>query len=126
MNKVLLDTNFILTPFQFKLDLFSELKKIIPNSQVFILDKSFEELKKIKNGFYLNAVKKFVEINKIGILKTKEKERNLDVDDLLLIFGEKGYIVATNDKELKQRLEEKNISYIFMRQKKVLEIRKFE
>ncbi len=121
--RVILDTNFVLVPFQFKLDIFSELGEIVPSAKIFILDKTLEEIKKINKGYYLSLVKKFINLKKITILETTESS---GVDDLLVIYGKKGYIIATNDKELKSRLEKNKISYIYMRQKRTLVLRKFD
>ena len=53
--KILLDTNFTLIPAQFKVDIFSELA----NNKLYILDRTLEELKNIKNSkLTLSLIKK--------------------------------------------------------------------
>ena len=48
MKKILLDTNFLLIPSQFKVDIFSELERIcIFNYKLYVLDKTVDELKYI-------------------------------------------------------------------------------
>ena len=45
MEKILLDTNFLLIPSQFKVDIFSEIKRICNFSyKLYVLDKSVGEL----------------------------------------------------------------------------------
>ncbi|ENO12016.1 hypothetical protein MBGDC06_00279, partial [Thermoplasmatales archaeon SCGC AB-539-C06] len=48
MKKIILDTNFLLIPAQFKVDIFDEIDRIILEKyQLFVLDKTIDELKKI-------------------------------------------------------------------------------
>ncbi len=109
--QILLDTNFVLIPGQFRIDIFSQLK----GNQLFILDRTLEELKKIsKAKLALSLLKK----NKVKILKT---ESTKSTDDLILEIAKKKQIaVATQDKLLKQRLKKNKVKIITLRQKKYL------
>lgn len=124
MKKILIDTNFLLIPAQFKVDIFSEIERICSfNYKLFILDKTMEELKSIienqkgKNKAAAKLALKLIAIKKINTLKT---EKNIHTDTEIIITAKKGFIVATQDQDLKRRLREKNISIITLRQKKYL------
>ena len=70
--KILLDTNFIMTCLKFKIDLFSEINRNCHfKYDIFILDKSIEELKKLKSKLSLDLIEKFkIEIIAIKIVGT--------------------------------------------------------
>lgn len=117
--KALLDTNFLLIPAQFKVDIYSELA----NNQLFILDKTIDELKKIQKQQSLKHKKAakltldLIKAKKVKIIKTKKGK----VDDLIVEIAKKNkYAVATQDKALKQRLKRQNIKVITLRQKKTI------
>lgn len=122
--KILLDTNFLLLPAQFNVDIFSEIDRIcLFKYQLFILDKTIDELKKIiadkkqklKNRQAAKLALLLLKEKKVKILKTKA---DLPVDDI--IVGLKGYIVATQDIGLKRRLKSKKTKLITLRAKKKL------
>jgi|TARA_B100002003_G_C14135795_1_gene546238 rRNA-processing protein FCF1 len=124
MQKILLDTNFLLIPAQFKVDIFSEIERIYSFSyKLFILDKTTEELKDImenqkgKNKAAAKLALKLIAIKKINILKTA---KDIHTDTLIAEIAEKGYVVATQDKELKRALKSKNVPIITLRQRKYL------
>ena len=125
MKKILLDTNFLLIPIQFKLDIFSEIDRICNfNYKLHILDKTIDELNNIiekqkgKNKGSAKFALKLVKLKKINIIKTKEK---LTADELIIKkANKKEFIVATQDKFLKKQLKLKNIPLIILRQKKTL------
>ncbi len=94
--------------------------------EVCILDKTIDELDNIidkqkgKHRDMAKMAKKLVENKNICILKT-DKLKN--VDQILLEKAEKNsFITATQDIELKQRLKQKKIKIIVLRQKKYLKI----
>ena len=148
MNKgkayVFIDTNFWLIPYKYKIDIFSELERIllrkyeiiISNSVVRELENIQKNLKKkgedriaAKIGIELIKRKK---VKKVGIdifQKIFEKNDGRDVDSLILkiseILTKKGYdfIVCTNDKKLRKKLIEKNekIKIIGMKEKNKLD-----
>lgn len=127
MKKVLLDTNFLLIPGKYRVDIYSELQRLLTDKyELYILDKSWDELNSLKDK--LRGKEK--EALNIGIQLLKKKDlkiipvRNEDkayVDDLILVLAGQDYIVCTQDKGLKQRLKEKLIKVITMRQKSHLE-----
>ena len=127
MKKILLDTNFLLIPHQFRVDIFMQIDKISTfKYELFILDKTLEELKNIvekqrgKNKEAAKIALKLIAIKNTGIIKTKGNEKT---DDIILdIAAKDDYIVATQDKDLKRRLIHQNISVIILRQKKILAI----
>lgn len=108
MKKVILDTNFILTAINFKIDIFSQLKEY----DVYILDKTLQELKNKKNE---KLAKELIKKYNVKIIKTTG---NKNVDDLLLEYND--FIIATQDRELKEKLKKAKISTISLRQKKYL------
>ena len=125
MKKILLDTNFLLIPAQFRVDIFSEIERICNfNYKLHILDRTTEELDNIiekQRGKSKDAAKlalKLIKSKKINIIKTKEKSAT----DTLIIktAGKKEFIVATQDKFLKKQLKSENIALIVLRQKKRL------
>lgn len=122
--KILLDTNFVLIPGQFGVDIYTEIDRIIlEKHELYILDKTIEELKKIMND--KKQKKKNREAAKLGyqILKTKNvkvlktKKKGTADDELAAI---KGYVIATQDMELKKRIKGQKI---VLRAKKYLEIK---
>jgi rRNA-processing protein FCF1 len=127
MKKILLDTNFLLIPYQFKVDIFTQIDKISTfKYELFILDKTLEELKKIvekqkgKNKEAAKIALKLVSIKNIGIIKTKGNDRT---DDVILDTASKDdFIVVTQDKDLKRRLINQSVSVIVLRHKKMLAI----
>ena len=125
MKKILLDTNFLLIPAQFKVDIFSEIERICNfNYKLYILDKTIEELNNIiekqrgKNREAAKLALKLIKLKKISIIKTEE---TLTTDNLIIKKADKKeFIVATQDKFLKKQLKIKNTPLIVLRQKKRL------
>ena len=127
--KVILDTNFLLIPGQFKVDIFegidNELKKAY---KLQIVDLTLEELKKLVlrgKGADKAAAKlalQLVKAKDIGIINTKGL-RSANVDDLIveIVQNERCY-VATQDRELKKRVVDAKGSIIILRQKKYIRI----
>ncbi|MBI2659253.1 twitching motility protein PilT [Candidatus Woesearchaeota archaeon] len=125
MKKIILDTNFLMVPIQFRVDIFSEIERICNFSyKLYIFDKSIGELKNIiekqagKNKKAAQFALKLIKLKNIVIIKS-EKE---NVDALILSNLGKDTIVATQDALLKKKLLEKNASLIILRQKKYLQL----
>ena len=123
MQKIILDTNFLLIPAQFKVDIFSEIHRIsVFKYDICILDKTVDELNKIideqkgKNKSAAKLALDLIKVKKLKIIKTEEG----GVDDLLL--GQKEAIIATSDKELIKKLKSKGIKIIRLRQKQYLKL----
>lgn len=116
--KILLDTNFLTAPFQLSFSLFDELDRIYPDSQVCTIEDAVQEAKSIEQGKYKDLVPQLIEKEGIETLQT---EGEGEVDDLLVELSNK-FIVATNDRELKERILEKGQPVIIIRQKNHLEV----
>lgn len=123
MKKLILDTNFLMAVSQFKVDIFSEIRRICDFPyELFIVDKTVDELKSIiekqagKNKAAAKLALTIIKTKKIKKINTKEGT----VDELVLKLAGKDTVVATQDMELKRRLRQKNISLIVLRQKKYL------
>lgn len=116
--KILLDTNFLVAPFQFSFDIYEELEKMFPYADLYTLDDALQEAKSIKSGRYKELVPKMIDQQGVEILETEGKG---EVDDLIVDIAD-GFIVATNDKELKRRLKKKGRPVIIIRSKNHLEV----
>ena len=127
MKKILLDTNFLLVPCQFKVDIFSEIDRIIiAKYEIIVLDKTVEELENIvknQKGKDKEAAKfalKLIENKKPIMIKTNNDKKT---DDIILDYAIKeDYLVATQDKDLKRKLINHGIEVIVLRKKKFLAI----
>lgn len=126
MKRIILDTNFLLIPAQFKVDIFEEIRRISNFSyQLFIIDRSIEELKKIittGNTRDKTAAKLALKLIKLKEIKKLKTTSNRNVDELILDSAKKDDFVATQDKELKQKLKKRHIPIVILRQRKFLEI----
>ena len=127
IKKVLLDTNFLMSCFQFKVDIFSEIDRIIiAKYEIIVLDKTVEELENIvknQKGKDKEAAKfalKLIENKKPIMIKTNNDKKT---DDIILDYAIKeDYSVATQDKDLKRKLINHGIEVIVLRKKKFLTI----
>lgn len=116
--KIMLDTNFLVAPFQLSISIFEELERLYPSHEVYVIEDTIQEAKSIKEGKYKNLVEKLIEKKDIKVLET---EGSGEVDDLLVDLSDE-YIIATNDKELKNRLLDKNAEVVIIRSKSYLEV----
>ncbi|MDP7141297.1 MAG: hypothetical protein QF362_00955 [Candidatus Woesearchaeota archaeon] len=126
MIQVILDTNFLMAVSQFRIDIFAEIQRICDfRYKLYIIDKTLDELKglieqnKGKDGRAAKLALSLIKQKHISIIKT-DKDRI--VDDLIMNIVNKEHIVATQDKELKSRLKQKNIGIISIRQKRYLKL----
>ena len=87
--------------------------------ELYIIDKTFDELEKIittgKNKAAARFALKFIEKTQFNIIKTEINKNNVDKE--ILALDEGNIIVATQDKDLKKKLKEKRIPVIIVRQK---------
>ncbi len=139
-NLIILDSNFILLPFQFKIDYFNEIILNIEGKLRFIIfqqildeldskrrrePKRANFIRLLENGLlYLN---KNIEKYDIEIREDVKKDIETTDDFLLRMLNElqnegQNLYLATNDSELRRKAKKLNISTIFLRQKKFLSI----
>lgn len=116
--KILLDTNFLVAPFQFSFDMFSELERLYPHHELYTLEDAVDEARSIKSGKYGGLVESLVERKDIEQLQTKGEGK---VDDLIVDISDE-FITATNDKELKQRLLDRGREVVIIRGGNHLEV----
>ena len=113
MRDVLLDTNFLTAPFQMNISIFEEIDEKYPGNKVFTLDRVVEEAKSIEDGKYGGLIEKLIESEGVQVLKT---EGNGFVDDLLVDLSDE-FLIATNDRELKNSILEKGRPVMYIRSK---------
>ena len=116
---IVLDTNFLLIPYQFKIDIFLELFHLIEGGYDIIIPSGVKkELEKIAAGKGRNALGgrlalKILEVNKKDITFVKSEGH---VDDWILNFAkQKRAIVCTNDKQLRMLSKRADLRTITMK-----------
>ena len=124
MKKIILDTNFLTLPHQFKIDICNEIDRIMEeNYELFTLDSVVYELKKLSKSKGKDAIAakiglELIKKKNIKIINTGEK----NVDKAIVAISNEDMIVATNDKILRKKLKNENIKTIYLRSKKYLKI----
>ncbi|MHA1197293.1 MAG: type II toxin-antitoxin system VapC family toxin, partial [Promethearchaeota archaeon] len=139
-NVVIIDSNFILLPIQFKIDYIREIRDKVEGSVKFViyqqvLDELNFKKKKFENSTrfareleagvrYLKEINRVYDIKIINEVKNKEES----TDDFLirkcleLKEKNKKIFLATNDIELRKKARDSGVNLIFLRQKKYLDI----
>lgn len=119
--RVVLDTNFILIPFQFGVDIKAELDRILDfKYELCTTNSVLRELmsiskEKSKNG--RAAAASFEMAKDLTLI-----HGNGNADDALLALASKDTIICTNDKILKEKIKRKGAPLIYLRQKKYLQL----
>ena len=111
MRDILFDTNFLVAPFQLNVSIFEEIDEMYPGNRIFTVDLVVEEAKSIEGGKYGDLVEKLIESEDINVLET---EGNGFVDDLLVELSHE-FLIATNDKELKNRVVDEGQPVMYIR-----------
>jgi len=125
--KVLLDTNMLLVPYQFRVDIFSQLENLLPQvKNYFVSSKTIEEIEKLtkygkgKAKVAARIAQQLLEHYPIKVLNT-----TMEADEFILTLvrdnpGE--WVIATNDKELKDKIRALGGRVICLRGRKKLSI----
>ena len=122
---IIFDTNFLFTTFEFKIDVIEEIRRVIGSTySLYIYEGTILELldiesRQTKNKKFLPLIAKMLELYNFKIIKSKEKY----IDDQILSNITQDVVIATNDKELRLKLWQKQARVLYMRQKKYLEIK---
>jgi len=115
MPKVVLDSNFLFLPFQYHIDLEEEIEKLLPGAEIFVPRAVISELEGLSKGGAREARAAQELARRFEVVETEEEG-----DRALKELAEKGYIVATNDKLLKEEIRKMGKTVVFLRQKKFL------
>lgn len=125
--KVIIDSNALFIPFQFKIDIYNELKQLLNrNFELILISPVKRELERL-------ATKSSSKMQKNASLALKFAEQlssyfeleasQETTDDLIVkVACEWKAPVFTNDKLLRKRLRDINVPVIYMREKSRLEI----
>ena len=122
--EVVIDTNFFMVPFQFNVDIITELEKLLPSYKLTTPSFVINELKGLKRNskgkvrLNANLALKLANSSKVEIKDISLLE-NETVDDALLRVSE---VLATNDIELKKRAKAKGITIVYLRQKNYITV----
>lgn len=124
--QVLIDTNMLLTPQRFGVDIFTEIERICDFPlQLAVLSTTIAELNKIneRNDASGRAARLGLQLIKAKDLYIIPCAPEQNVDDALVVYAAKHKgVVATSDKALIQRLLAKNVRVIMLIGKKYLKL----
>ena len=124
IKEVVIDTNFFMVPFQFNVDIITELENKLPSYKLTTPSFVINELKGLKRNnkgkirLNANLALKLANSSKVEIKDISLLE-NETVDDALLRVSE---VLATNDMELKKRAKAKGITVVYLRQKNYITV----
>jgi len=125
--KVILDSNFLLIPSQFKIDIFESMMNLLnQRHEPTILSSTLHELQTIRQKGP-PKLRKQAQIalklaEKCRVVKVEKSKDETNDDVIIRIAAEWRSPVATNDRELRKKLRNQNIPVIFLRGKSRLEL----
>ena len=125
--QILLDTNFLMVPIRFGVDLQAEIERIIEATFILITTPAVvEELKQLRKSIKVGELKEIdfalALAEKITIVdEILVPEEKVD-DQLIRVAKREGCVVATTDSELRRRLRRAGLPVIFLRQARYLVI----
>ncbi len=126
---VILDTNFLTVPAQFGVDVFSEAERVLERSLEFILlDSVLDEIKgKLEKAGKTESRMFNIALDLAKRCKVVEIDQSMKespVDDQLLEYAVSANgVLATNDRELRERAAERGVPVLILRGKKHLELK---
>ncbi|KUH32523.1 nucleotide-binding protein [Thermococcus celericrescens] len=125
---VIPDTNFLLVPGQFGVDIIGELNRVldvrfriaVPN----VVLQELEVIERKSRGKDLMAIRMAKKLAERFEVVEMGRFGERPIDDQIFDFAVKNerVIVCTNDKGLKRRLREMGIPVVYLRSKKILEL----
>ena len=124
LKEVVIDTNFFMVPFQFNVDIITELENLLPSYKLTTPTFVINELKGLKRNskgkirLNANLALKLVNSSKVEIKDISLLE-NETVDDALIRISK---VLATDDADLKNRAKEKGITIVYLRQKNYIAV----
>ena len=137
---IIIDSNFILLPFQFKIDYLHEIRLELEGELRFIVFKQILDELEAKRRRESKSTK-FIRLLDSGLLYLEKKQGDYDIfffedikerdestDEFLvkksLELKDEGYntFLATNDSELRKKARLASLNTIFLRQKKFLSV----
>ena len=117
MKKIIIDTNVLMAISEFSLDIFSAIDEFCDFTySLYVLEGTKHELEKIKTeqrGKFKMAASLALQILKVKGVDTIPSTGH--IDDRLVEFSQKGYLVLTQDVGLKKKLRK---PYLTIRQRK--------
>lgn len=125
--KVILDSNALFVPLQFKIDIFEELGKLLnAKFEPVLLSPVRQEIERLTTEaspqVKRNASYALKLVEKCRLVEMEE-EPGVPPDDVIVEMARKwGCPVFTNDRQLRKRLRDINVSVIYVRQKSRLEV----
>ena len=121
--RVVLDTNFVVDMFRFKLGFDDVEDALGGNCEFVMIEQSVAELRRLKN---VNAKvgAGFIDSGKIKVAKAGRASEK-SADEAIVELAEKrkpDVVVATNDKKLRKRIKASGVRTIYLRARKRLEV----
>jgi rRNA-processing protein FCF1 len=119
---VVLDTNFLLLPFQFRINIIKELDYLIEQSHRYVVSsRTLDELKKLgkavgKNGMAARLALKMIDASEMEVVKN-----NMPVDDWVIRYSrDNNAIACTNDRLLRKRLMALDVKVVTLKSRSKL------
>jgi hypothetical protein len=122
MRKIVVDTNFLLLPLQFNIDIFSEIEGLMLEPYVIIVPSGvLRELRKLSSKKGKDGRAALFALKTLGEKGVSIEKSSGGVDDWLCEYAKRNKaVVCTNDINLRNRLKGKNIKVIAMKGKSKL------
>ncbi|PIU58770.1 hypothetical protein COS86_07765 [Candidatus Bathyarchaeota archaeon CG07_land_8_20_14_0_80_47_9] len=125
--KVILDSNALFVPLQFKIDIFEELGKLLnAKFEPVLLSPVRQEIERLATEaspqVKRNASYALKLVEKCRLVEMEEEPGVLPDDVIVEMARKWGCPVFTNDRQLRKRLRDINVPVIYVRQKSRLEV----
>jgi rRNA-processing protein FCF1 len=124
--KVILDSNFLMIPFQFNLDIFQEIEYLLQKKVDFVVPSAVKsELTGISARGGEGAPEASLALQLASRCRVVDVtlEPNETVDDAIVKASQRlGAVVATTDIDLKKRLRDIKVPVVYLREKSKLEV----
>jgi len=101
---IILDTNILIHCIKFKIDIESELRRILPfNFETCILDNTLTEMKFLEDKKETKLISKILQqlVKKFKVIQSPKAK----VDDSLVALANENTIIATQDREIKKQIK---------------------
>ncbi len=117
MKKVILDTNFLLVPFQFRVDIRKQIEENLEEPHELVVPSGVvSELKKLGRGHGKEGAAARFAIKLLGLMAVKKVRSSGHVDDWIAGYAAKeGAIVCTNDAGLRHKLKNAGVKMIVLK-----------